>query len=461
VSTLVGLLDTMSSALSAQQAGLDVTGQNVANVNTPGYVQRRAVLEDRPVMPGDTGGVNVAGITRSYNAFTYGQMIQQQGYKSAADARSQSLTAAQAILTPGGGGDIGGQLTAFFSSLSALTANPGDPSARQAVLSNATQLATSISTTSSGLAQQQQAILSEAQGVAGEVNGDLTQIADLNEKIQQAQAMGDQAPDLRDKRDTLVTDVAAKMGASVVADPSGSITLFAGGTALVVGNQALSVSVTQSASGGMAFAANGPHGQTTDITSGVNDGELGGLREARDVDIAKSVSQLDQFAYNFANAINAVHQTGYGLDGVTGRNLFVAPSQVAGAAARFGVDPSVAGKPSAIAAASTAAGLPGANDAAIALSQLAQSVLASGSPPSQTVANIGAQLGSALAGATSDAATRADTLTQAQNLNSSESGVNLNEETVKMAQFQQAFQASTKVLQITAGLMSDLLGMMR
>jgi flagellar hook-associated protein 1 FlgK len=456
VSTLVGLLDVMSGALSAQQTALDVTGQNVANVNTPGYVQRNAILQTQ-----QPGGVNVASIQRSFNTFTYGQMIRQQGYKSAADARSQALTAAQSVLTPAGGGDIGGNLTAFFASLSALGANPSDPSARQAVLSNATQLAQSISSTSTGLAQQQESLLSQAQGIAGDLNGDLTQIASLNDKIQQAQGMGDPAADLRDQRDTLVNDVATKMGASVVADPSGSVTLFAGGTALVVGSTAMSVSVAASATGAMQITANGPNGQKTDITPGVTEGSLGGLREARDVDVARSISQLDQFAYNFANTVNAVHQSGYGLDGVTGRNLFVAPPSVTGAAANFAVDPSVAGNPNAVAAASTSAGLPGANDTAVALAQIAQTVLASGTPPSQAVAAIGAQLGGALASANSDATTRADTLTQAQNLNSSASGVNLNEETVKMAQFQQAFQASTKVLQVAAGLMTDLLGIVR
>jgi flagellar hook-associated protein 1 FlgK len=155
-----------------------------------------------------------------------------------------------------------------------------------------------------------------------------------------------------------------------------------------------------------------------------------------------------------------VQSAGYGLDGVTGRNLFVAPTSVTGAASAFAVDPTVAGNPNAIAAASTSAGLPGDDSNAVALSQLAESALASGSPPSQTIAAIGAQLGGALASANSDAATRADTLTQAQNLNSSASGVNLNDETVKMDQFQQAFQASTKVLQVAAGLMTDLIDMM-
>jgi flagellar hook-associated protein 1 FlgK len=457
VNSLGSLLDTLSGALSAQQAALNVTGQNVANVNTPGYVEQTAVLETGP---GTSGGVSVASVQQSFNAFTFSQMIEQQGYESAADSRSQALTAAQSVLAPQGGGDIGSNLTSFFSSLSALSSSPSDPSTRQAVLSDATALAQSISTTATGLQAQQESMLSQAQGVAGQVNGDLTQIAQLNGEIQQAQALGDQAPDLRDQRNTLVNDVATQMGASVVADPSGSLTLFAGGAALVVGSQALSVSVTQGASGAMAISANGPNGQTTDITSGVTEGTLGGLREARDTDIAQSLTQLDQFAYNFANAVNSVQSAGYGLDGVTGRNLFVAPTAVTGAAANFAVDPSVANDPDAIAAASTAAGLPGDDSNAVALAQLAQTVLASGSPPSETVAGIASQLGGALASANTDAATRSDTLTQAQNLNSSASGVNLNDETVMMDQFQQAFQASTKVLQVASGLMTDLIDMM-
>jgi flagellar hook-associated protein 1 FlgK len=454
MSSLFTLLGTMGNALSAQQAGLATTGQNVSNVNTPGYVQRTAILQSQAVMPGDQGGVTVAGIQRNFDTFTFTQVMSQQGLKSAADARSQALSGAESIVAPTGGGSIGDQMTSFFSSLQSLSANPSDPSARSAVLTQATNLAQSFATTAQGLQQTQGALFTQAQGATTTLNSDLTKIAQLNSQISQATAVGDQAPDLRDQRDSLVNDVSSQIGASVVEDPSGSVTLFAAGTALVSGDKAQSLGLSLDTSGAMKFTVTQPGGAPADVTSAVTGGTLGGIREARDTDIAQTASQLDQLAYNFSNAVNAVHQSGYGLDGVSGRPLFTPPTQVAGAAAAMSVDPSVDGQPNNVAASSTAADVPGGNGAVLQLEALANQGLAGGGTPASQFGSIAAGIGNASSAAATDASTRADTLSQAQNLNSSASGVSLNEEMVKMTQFQQAFDAATRVLQVT----SDLLG---
>lgn len=457
MSSLNSLLGVLQGALSAQQAGIDVTGQNIANVNTPGYVKRTAVLESDAVLPGNDGGVNVAEIQRAFNSFTYSQVLVQHGQQGAADQRSNALGEAQAVVAPQGGGAISDSMNAFFSSLQTLTASPSDPSARSAVLASATQLAQSFSTTASGLAQVQSSLLSQAQGVAGTVNQDLTQIAQLNNQIAQAQGLGDNAPDLRDKRDSLVTDVADQIGAKVVPDASGAVTLFAAGGVLVSGNTASSLNVSLDSTGAMKFTVNAPGGRPVDVTSGVTDGALGGIREARDVDVAQTSTQLDQLAYDFTNSVNAVQSSGYGLDGVSGRPLFTPPSQVAGAALAMSVDPSVAGQPNNVAAAASAQDVPGGNDVAVQLAGLANVALGSGGSPAQRFGSIASQLGSAKSSADSDAATRADMVTQAENLNSSASGVSLNEEMVNLTKFQQAFEAATKVLQVTSQLLGDFM----
>jgi flagellar hook-associated protein 1 FlgK len=455
--SITSLLGTMQTALSAQQAGIDVTGQNIANVNTPGYVKRSAILETQPNLPGDTGGVDVAEIQRAFDAFTFSQVLVQHGQQGAADERSSALGEAQAVVAPQGGATISDAMSAFFASVQTMTASPSDPSARSAVLAQAAQLAQSFSTTAGGLAQVQSSMLSQAQGVAGEVNQDLSQIARLNAQIAQAQGSGDNAPDLRDTRDTLVTDVADKIGAKVVADPSGSVTLFAAGGVLVSGNTASSLSVSLDGAGAMAVTARQTGGRPIDLTAGVTDGTLGGLREARDVDIAQTATQLDGLAYSFASAVNAVQSSGYGLDGATGRPLFAPPAQIAGAAASMAVDPSVAGQPGNIGAAASAQDVPGGNDVAIQLSQLASQALGSGGTPAQQFGTIAAQLGSAKSAADSDSATRADMVTQAENLNSSASGVSLDEEMVNLTKFQQAFQAATRVLQVADELLGDFM----
>jgi flagellar hook-associated protein 1 FlgK len=456
VTSLLSILGTMGSSMMAQQAGLDVTGQNVANVNTPGYVEQIAQLETQA----HGGGVSVAHITNAFDQFTFQQVVWQSGLKGAAASRSEALNSAQAVLAPQGGTDIGSAMTEFFGAYSALSANPADPSARTAVLGLATRLSQSISGASIGLDAQRTALLSRGQGVASEIDGYLAQIATLNTQIAQASAGGDRAPGLRDQQNALVTKVAADIGGQAVYSPSGAVTILAAGTLLVSDGDAATVGVGVAASGAMQITAKLNGGGPMDITRGLTEGTLGGLREARDTDMAGSLSQLDQFAFSFANAVNSVQSAGAGLDGVSGRALFTPPKKVAGAAAMFSVDVAVADDPGAVAASSSAAGLPGGNDAAVAMAQLASISIGTGGTPATQWGEITAQMGTAVQAANADATTRTDTLELAQNLDSSESGVALDEENVNLTRFQQAFEASLRVLQVTDQLISNLMTMM-
>jgi flagellar hook-associated protein 1 FlgK len=458
MTSLFGLLSIASDGLAAQTAALDATGQNVANANTPGYSRVTANLQT--TVTGDTfaGSVQVGGVIRSFNQFTYGNVLSEQSKGGAADARSQALTNVQSAIAPTGG-TIADSVNAFFTSLSALETSPSDPSARAAVLQNATDLSQNISTTAAGLSTERSDLLSQAQGVANDVNGQLAQIAQLNGQIAQAQAQGGQPTDLQDQRDALVSKVSTQIGAKALWEPSG-LTLFAGGTAVVTGNTAASINVGLDQSGNLKIVATRPGGSAIDITSNTNDGTLGGLREARDVDIPNFSSQLDQFAYNLATSVNSVHTAGYGLDGVNGRPLFTQPASVAGAAYSFAVDPGMVGHPERIATSSTAAGLPGGNDVAVQLAQLASQPLNGGPPPAQAFGAIAASVGDATSSATAESQLRTQTVAQAQNLNQSSSGVALDQEMANMSQFQRAYEASSKVLQtadsLLAGLMQDL-----
>jgi flagellar hook-associated protein 1 FlgK len=457
MSSLFGLLGTIGEGLAAQQAGLSVTGQNVTNANTPGYVKRTAVLETAPDPSGDGGGVVVQGTARQFNAFTYANVLTETGLQGAADARNSALASAQAIVAPTGGGSVGDAMTAFFSSLQTLSASPSDPSARAGVLAGAAKVAQAFSTTSVGLAQSSSSMLTQAATEVSQVNTQLAQLATLNGQISSAQGEGDDADDLRDTRDALVTTIAGEIGGRVVSDPSGSETLFAAGTALVASNQASTMSVSLDENNALKFTATEPGGSGIDITQGVTSGSLGGIREARDEDVATTSNQLDQLAYTFANAVNAIHEKGYGLDGVSGRPLFAPASSAAGAAAAMAVDPSVLGQPNNVAATANAADLPGGNDLANELAGLADQSLGSSGTPTQQFGAIAGQLGTAVASASSDAQLRADTLTEAQNLNSSASGVSLSEETINLTRYQQAFEAATTVLQTVNTMLQDFM----
>jgi len=453
--SLTALINIAGDGLAAQTAALDATSQNVANVNTPGYSRVTANLETTSTGDTYSGSVVASGVISSFDQFTFGNVLSEQGLGGAADSRSQALSNVENVIAPSGG-TIADSVNTFFGSLTALATSPSDPSTRATVLQDATSLAQNISGTAAGLSTERASLLAQAQGVATQVNGQLSQMAALNGQIAAESAGGNQPTDLENQRDALASSLSTEIGAQVINGPSG-YTLLSSNTALVSGSSASSVSVGLGSTGDLQIMATSTGGAAQDITSGVTQGTLGGIVEARDQDIPSLSSQLDQFAYNLSTSVNAVYSTGYGLDGVTGRNLFAAPSAVAGAAYSMAVDPSVVGQPDQLAASGSAADVPGGNSVAVALAALASQSLAGGQPPAQAFGAIAANIGNALSSAQSESQLRASTVTQAQNLNQSQSGVSLDQEMTNMTQFQNAYQASSKVLQTAESLLEELM----
>jgi flagellar hook-associated protein 1 FlgK len=439
-------------AMSVQSAGIDIAGQNVANVNTPGYARRTAQLETLPGM-----GVQLAGIGRSLDRFAAARAVTESGLHGAASARSASLANLEAILAPSGSQTIGDQTSAFFASMNAVAQNPSDSTARNVALASAQQLSNTISTAAASIAGERGALLGHAQDVAGEVNQRLGQIGKLNQQIVDARANGTDANALHDQRDALVREVGDRIGVQGIEDRSGAVTLLSSGSTLVEGSHVSSVDVALGANGNLAITFRHPGGNSDDVTGKVTSGSLGGIREARDIDAPKVAAQLDQYAYDVSTRVNNVHTAGFGLDGQTGRPFFKPPAAVVGAAYAMGVDPGVAGKPDAIGAAKSSADLPGGNDTALDLAMLGGSPLGGSPTPAQAFAAISGGLGATKASADADVALRENTVAQADNLRESASGVSVDEEMVNLTSFQRSFEASMRVVTTASSLLDELI----
>lgn len=455
MSSLLSALNVARDGLLAQTAGVDVTGQNIANVNTPGYARRTVNLET--VTTGGAFGSVRASVGRVMDRFAAARAVTESGKQSAAAARSSALGTAEAILAPSGGATIADRTSAFFVSMTALAQSPSDPAARAGALDAAGQLAQSISSTAAQLDGVKSDLLGQAQGVAGEINQRLSSIAKLNTQIASAQAGGDVPADLTDQRDALVAEVGQRIDVQALPQPNGAITLLSSGSALVDGAHASAIEVAPGNGGALAITVRAPGGGATDITTAVTSGTLGGIREARDTDLAKVSSQLDQYAHDLTTNVNALHSTGYGLDGQTGRPLFTPSASVAGAARAMAVSQAVLGNPAALAATSGAGSLPGGNDLAISIAQLASQPQGSAGSPAQAFASVASLLGTAKQGADDEVTLRTGTVAQADALRDSASGVSVDEEMVNLTRYQRAFQASQKVLETVDSLLDGLL----
>ncbi|MFO0611673.1 MAG: flagellar hook-associated protein FlgK [Polyangiaceae bacterium] len=455
MSSIGSLLSIARDAMTAASLSVEVTGQNIANASTPGYARRVPVLESNALVAGRGGGVLFRGADRATDRFADARLTTESGLHGAATAREAGLAGLEGVVAPPTGG-VSDAMADLFAAATALASGPEDPTARAALLGAAEQTAAAFRAASSGLAARRADLFGGAQGICAEVNERTAQIAKLNDSIATSEASGVPAPELRDRRDVLIREVGERVGAEVVEEPNGSITLLSAGTALVQGGAARALSASLSTTGSVRIAVSKAGGAQTDVTAGVTSGTLGGTLAARDADIPKLTAALDALATDVAGAVNAVHQAGVGLDGVGGRPLF-ALTPGPGGAATLAVDASVAGRPDRLAAASSLASLPGGNDAAVALSALAHTMLGGGGLPAERAGALGASLGAMQGRASDSVALRSETMALAKTQHEQASGVSVEEEMVNLTRYQRAFEASMRVLKVADELLEGLI----
>lgn len=447
---LFSLLGTARDGLLAQSAALSTTGKNIANVSTPGYVRRRVILEST----NDGGGVRFAQPQRTFDRFSFEHVVAQQAKFSAAQARSYALTEIETAIAPPTG-SVGDDAIRLVQAFNGLAAFPNDPSLRAEVVAKTQGLAMTISSTAKSLEATGENLLGRARDVVNEINIGLRNIADLNRQIATAIGAGGDASGLRDQRDLAVRQVGERMGARAIEGADGRVTLFAAGSVLVEGNEFSPVSMDLDSDGAMRFYVTGA--SKSNVTARIDTGTLGGLREARDVDLAKMRDKLDAYAYDVANKFNEVHRQGYGNDGASGRDLFVPPAQMKGAAVSMAIDPAVAGHPDRIGAAAAPGDLPGGNGIALELGKLGTAPAFGGATLADRFADIATEIGLRKSAAAAETELRTDTLTVAEQLEGSSNGVSLDEEMVDLSQFQRAFEASAKVLRMADELLQTLM----
>ena len=455
MSGLFGTLGVAYSGVAASQAGVQITGHNVSNANTEGYHRRtlkQSAMYPPPVLG---GGVQIDGIHRYANELLAKQVASVLGDQGWADARQHLLLQVEGSLTTVDGGSLGGSVADLYNSFSMLATDPKDTAVRQDLIATGQRLVDRFNHAAKSLSDIADGADREIASHLPQVNEAARAIASLNGEIRAAEASGVDGSDLRDRRDLLVAEIVGLTGATYFED-EGQIAVLVGGQSLVQGDQYATLEATPDT------VLNGYNridlvigSSRHDITSVVR-GEIGGMIEVRDTSIPAFQAKLDQLAFDLVDQINTQHSAGFGLDGVDNRNFFEPLAGVNGAAAALTLRTGLTTDE--IAASSTAAGLPGNNENALALSGLRSANLgATSDTASEGFASFVGQIGTATANALSEAAVGADELASLQAMKESAEGVSTEEEMVHLIQFQRAFQANAKVLRTVDELLAELM----
>ena len=320
-----GLLSIGKSAMFANYAALQTTGNNIANANTAGYSRQSVQLADAPGQFTGSGffgkGVNVVTVQRAYNELLTIQAGAASSVAAADSARLDKLKQLEGVFPIGSSGigaAAGGLLNAFVD----VSSNPTDSSARQVALSSAQELASRFRNAGEQLSALQSGVMLDMRSAVTAVNSLAQQVGRLNEQIGALKGSGQPPNQLLDERDRIVSDIGKLINVTTQPAEDGSLGVFIGaGQNLVLGSVVNSLKVvpdTFDPAKAQVALRDGSSDRLISASS-FSGGAISGLLRFQNQDLSEATRLLGQMATAISGALNLQQSLGLDLGQPAGR----------------------------------------------------------------------------------------------------------------------------------------------
>jgi flagellar hook-associated protein 1 FlgK len=464
MSNIYGLLSIGQSALLTQQKAIDITGNNIANVNTPGYSRQRLNIQQRnPVrVDGQTMSTGVTadtGIQRFYDQFLGAQLNGENENLGRWEAQKQALERAELMFDDSVNSGLSSAMSGFWNAWQDMSNNPSGVAERTSLISAGQYLATTFNQTYNNLRDLQGDIDTHVTNIVSDINDMTDRIAELNRKVNQVEVTGHNANDFRDERDQLVLELSKLIDIQSFEDGDGNINVSVGSGKPLVDGTATWDLTTADNGGVQDVFWQASDGSTVNITGQITSGELKGWIYSRDTSIDDYLTRLDTLAASMIREVNTLHAAGTTLDSVTttGVNFFTGTGAV-----NMAVNSAIEGNSDLIAAAGAGEGLPGGNSTAIAIANLQTTATMPGSSTFDAYYNsLVGQVGADVQAADFNQKHQQTMVENLKEYRQEVSGVSLDEEMVNLIQFQQAYSAAAKLITTADEMVDTLLSMVR
>jgi len=348
---MVDLVSIGVSGLAAYQRALATTSNNIANLQTEGYVRQRAVLEsagqDNLSRISLGNGVRFSEVQRLYDRFAEENMQRASSSLKGEEALLKELQSLQDAIGSSEAG-LHGAFQAFFDAARDLEAAPASPGSRAGFLAAAEGVAARFRGLGGTVATLDGTTRTQVDQAVGEINTFLGEIAALNAQLVKRASDSEQPMQLLDRRDAALKSLSERLGITVEIGTSGAATVYAGdsasGVALVEIQRArtLSVKFDEYDFGKAEFVLDAASQPV--VLSNIRTGTLGGLVTFRSQALGTTSDKLDELALAFGREVNKLHRQGLDSLGRPGQDLFyVGPDfkvdgRANGGSARLGIE---------------------------------------------------------------------------------------------------------------------------
>ena len=439
------LLSIGLSGAKAARIGLDVTAQNIANAGNTSYVRRSIGLTElastgynQSVRDVSLSGVRVEKVVRNADAFRQSEVRRTGADTARADAEVSGLGNIEAALEQSG---VYTAITGFESALQKLKEDPVDTSLRSSVIEAARTMGATFQIATREMDAVGNGLRFEAADGVSQVNRIAGELARTNLRLARAADASSDQTALLDQRDALLADLSQYGDITTALASDGSVTVTLGSTAtntpLVSGGNVTTLAMATAGDGTISFTLDG---EALSLGAGALAGQqlaLGKLDQLR--------GDLDALAETIVTKVNDAQGAGTDRNGDPGADLLTGTTAATIALAT--------GDPAMIATAPAGAA-PGSRDAGN-LDALRSTL--SSADPAGTMDAILFDISASVAGRTITRDALATISSAARTALSAQTGVDLDTEGVNLVRYQQAFQASGRVMQVASSLFDSLL----
>lgn len=327
---MAGLLNVGARALLANQLALQTAGNNIANVNTPGYSRQTVEMQTTPGQFTGGGyigkGVDVITISRAHNEFLTRQAALAGSVQASDTVRADKLRQLEDVFL-GGTSGLGAAINDMLNAFSDVANAPTDLTARTVVLTRADETAARFRSYAARLDELLLGVKSQLTEAAASINSLTTRIAEVNGQIASLKGTGQPPNDLLDHREQLIRELNKFVQTTQVEADDGTVGVFIGGSqAVVLGTRATSVHMGSDEFGdplkGKLILDRGGLDVVLDEKL-LGGGEVAGLLRFQNNDLDEARNMLGRMALAITTTVNAQHRLGIDLDGQAGGDFFV------------------------------------------------------------------------------------------------------------------------------------------
>jgi flagellar hook-associated protein 1 FlgK len=315
-------LHQASTAMSASQLGLQVTGQNLTNAQTPGYVRESLLLETGTSRKLGNGtvigtGVQVSGVIQVIDKFLEERLRSSNSDMLSSSTQEKFYTELEALLNETTESDLSSSLGEFFNSIDNILSHPENVSFRQMTVEQGVKLTNDIKRIADSVVSIQRGINTSINDSANEINRLVKKIDELNRNISLLETKeGHEAMGLRDERLNALSDLSKLINIKTTENTqTGSVSIYCGSDILLMDGvrNEIFVGGRKAESDDVVMAELCIRDTMTPLD--VRSGSVYGLYQAHSQILGGYAEKLNHFAENLIQEFNTIYSSGQGLTG--------------------------------------------------------------------------------------------------------------------------------------------------